>query len=77
MAELVHDPGREPDPKLAAFDDIFLKDSTGVRLHASLATKWPVTRVRKLAARVKVDTLVSVRASGPKSVGLPASGPPR
>ncbi len=41
-----------------------------VRLHASLATKWPATRSRKVAAGVKVDTLVSVRANGPKSLAL-------
>jgi hypothetical protein len=70
LGELAHEPGRELDPKLAAFEDIFLKDSTVVRLHASLATKWPATRSRKIAAGVKVDTLVSVRANGPKTLAL-------
>ena len=41
-----------------------------VRLHASLATKWPATRSRKVAAGVKVDTLVSVRSNGPKRLAL-------
>jgi putative transposase len=70
LGELAHEPGRELDPKLAAFEDIFIKDSTVVRLHASLATKWPATRSRKIAAGVKVDTLVSVRANGPKTLAL-------
>ena len=46
-----------------------------VRLHASLATKWPATRSRKVAAGVKVDTLVSVRANGPKSLALVGEEP--
>ncbi|MGI0129592.1 MAG: IS4 family transposase [Thermoplasmata archaeon] len=70
LAELAHEPGRELDPKLAAFDDLLLKDSSVVRLHASLATKWPATRSRKVAAGVKVDMLISVRANGPKSLAL-------
>jgi IS4 transposase len=41
-----------------------------VRLHASLATKWPATRSRKVADGAKIGTLVSVRANGPKSVAL-------
>lgn len=49
---------------------IVIKDPSVVRLHASLATKWPATRSRKVAAGVKVDTLVSVRANGPKSIAL-------
>jgi len=70
LSELAHEPGRELDPKLASFEDLLLKDSSLVRLHASLAKKWPATRSRKVAAGVKVDMLVSVRANGPKSVAL-------
>jgi putative transposase len=70
LGELAHEPGRELDPKLARFEDLLLKDSSVVRLHASLAKKWPATRSRKVAAGVKVDMLVSVRANGPKSVAL-------
>jgi putative transposase len=70
LAELAHEPGRELDPKLARFEDLLLKDSGVVRLHASLAKKWPATRSRKVAAGVKVDLLVSVRANGPKTVAL-------
>ncbi len=70
LAELAHEPGRELDPRLARFEDLLIKDSTVVRLHAALATKWPATRSRKVAAGVKVDVLVSVRANGPKTVAL-------
>ncbi|MGI0128926.1 MAG: IS4 family transposase [Thermoplasmata archaeon] len=70
LGELAHEPGRTLDPRLATFEDILVKDSTVVRLHASLATKWPATRSRKVAAGVKIDTLVSVRANGPKSLAL-------
>lgn len=70
MGELAHEPGRALDPRLARFEDLLIKDSTVVRLHAALATKWPVTRSRKVAAGVKVDVLVSVRANGPKTVAL-------
>jgi IS4 transposase len=75
LAELAHESGRELDPRLAAFEDIVIKDSSVVRLHASLATKWPATRSRKVAAGVKVDTLVSVRANGPKSLALVGEEP--
>ncbi|MCI4323344.1 MAG: IS4 family transposase [Thermoplasmata archaeon] len=71
IAQLPREPGRELDPRLRAFvQDVVIKDSSVVRLHASLATKWPATRSRKVAAGVKVDLLVSVCANGPKSVAL-------
>ena len=70
-AHLPQEPGRELDPRLKQFvQDVVIKDSSGVRLHASRATKFPATRSRKVAAGVKVDTLVSVCANGPKSVAL-------
>jgi putative transposase len=71
IAHLAEEPGRELDPRLKQFvQDVVIKDSSVVRLHASLATKFPATRSRKVAAGVKVDTLVSVCANGPKSVAL-------
>jgi putative transposase len=39
LSELVHESGRKLDPKLAAFEDIVIKDSSVVRLPASLATQ--------------------------------------
>ena len=47
-----------------------INDPTVVRLHASLATKFPATRSRKVAAGIKVDALLSVCANGPTSVAL-------
>jgi IS4 transposase len=71
IANLPQEPGRELNPRLKAFvQDVVIKDSSVVRLHASLATKFPATRSRKVAAGVKIDTLVSVVANGPKSVAL-------
>ncbi len=71
LAELPREPGRDLDPRLRQFvEDVVIKDSTVVRLHASLATKFPATRSRKVAAGVKVDALLSVCANGPKSVAL-------
>lgn len=71
IANLSHEPGRELDPRLKAIaEDVILKDSSVVRLHASLAKKFPATRSRGVAAGLKVDMLVSVRANGPKSLAL-------
>ncbi len=71
LANLPQEPGRELDPRLKRIaEDVVIKDSSVVRLHASLATKFPATRSRKVAAGVKVDILVSVCANGPKSVAL-------
>lgn len=71
LANLPQEPGRELDPRLKAIaDDVVIKDSSVVRLHASLATHFPATRSRTVAAGVKVDALVSVCANGPKSVAL-------
>lgn len=52
------------------FEDNLIRDSSVRRLHAKLATLWPVTRLKKVAAGVRVDTMVSVRAHGPKSLAL-------
>jgi putative transposase len=47
-----------------------MQDSNGVHLPSPLTKKFPVTRSRKLAAGLKGGPLVSVCASGPKSVAL-------
>jgi putative transposase len=72
LGELARESGRELDSRLTAFgiEDLLIKDTSVVRLHAALASKWPATRTRKVAAGVKVDLLVSVCANGPKTVGL-------
>ncbi len=56
--------------KLVSFKDVLIQDSTIVRLHETLAKKWPAARSRKVAAGVKVSLLVSAIADGPKRVAL-------
>ncbi len=71
LSNLAGEKGRDLDPRLKAFaQDVLIKDSSIVRLHASLAAKFPATRSRKVAAGLKIDTVVSICANGPKSVAL-------
>lgn len=63
-------PGRLLKEKLAGFKDLVIQDSTIVRLHESLAKKWPAARSRKVAAGVKVNVVVSAVADGPHSVKI-------
>jgi IS4 transposase len=70
LSQLRSAPGNRLSPKLARFEDILIQDSTVVRLYASLAAIYPPTRASSPTAGVKVATLVSVRANGPKRVEL-------
>ena len=54
--------------KLAKFKDVLIQDSTIIRLHKSLAKKFPAARSRTVAAGVKVGMLVSAVANSPKSI---------
>jgi len=56
--------------KLTKFKDVFIQDSTIIRLHKSLAKKWPAARSKTVAAGVKVGMLVSAMANSPKSIGI-------
>jgi putative transposase len=56
--------------KLAKFQDVLIQDSTIIRLHKSLAKKWPAARSKTVAAGVKVGMLVSAVANSPKSIGI-------
>lgn len=56
--------------KIAKFKDVLIQDSTIIRLHKSLAKKWPAARSKTVAAGVKVGMLVSAVANCPKSVGI-------
>jgi IS4 transposase len=47
-----------------------IQDSTIIRLHESLADKWPATRSKKVAAGVKVAFLTSAVANSPKSISI-------
>jgi hypothetical protein len=58
------------DDKLKRFKDLFIQDSTIIRLHESLTKIWPATRTKKVAAGVKVSCIISDVADGPKSVRI-------
>ena len=49
---------------------MLIQDSTIIRLHKSLAKKWPAARSKTVAAGVKVGMLVSAVANSPKSIGI-------
>lgn len=70
MSQMAEESNRELKEKLQRFDDIMIQDSTVIRVHESLSKKWPATRTRKVAAGVKVSTLISAVANGPKKITL-------
>jgi len=70
IEELAKDPGRKLSKKLKNFQDILIQDSTIVRLHSSLADKFPAVRTKTVAAGLKIGVLVSAVANGPKTVAL-------
>ena len=70
IEELAKEPGRKLSKKLDNFQDILIQDSTIVRLHSSLADKFPAARTRTVAAGVKIGVMVSAVANGPKTVAL-------
>ena len=70
LSQLRSAPGNRLSPKLDRFEDILIEDSTVVRLYASLAALYPPVRHSTPTAGVKVATLVSIRANGPKRVEL-------
>ena len=70
MEELAKEPGRKRSKKLENFKDVIIQDSTIVRLHSSLADKFPAARSRTVAAGVKVGVMVSAIVNGPKTIGL-------
>ncbi len=56
--------------KLDKFKDVLIQDSSIIRLHKSLAKKFPATRSTTVAAGVKVGMLVSAVANSPKSIAI-------
>jgi putative transposase len=70
MKQLAKESCRSLDAHLNCFLDVFIQDSTIIRLNKVLADKWPAARSRMVAAGVKVSVLVSARANGPKSVSI-------
>ncbi len=63
-------PGNQLGPKLAAFEEVLIQDSTIVRLSAALMTHFPATWASQPTAGAKIAALVRVRATGPKRVEL-------
>ena len=70
IEELAKEPGRKLSKKLENFQDVLIQDSTIVRLHSSLADKFPAARARTVTAGIKVGVMVSAVANGPKTVAL-------
>ena len=56
--------------KLKPFKDLIIQDSTIIRLHESLAEKWPAARSRRVAAGLKLSCVVSAVADSVKTVKL-------
>ncbi len=70
IEHMSQEPSRVLGKRLAIFRDVMIQDSTIIRLHESLAAKWPATRSRRVAAGVKVAFLTSAIANGPKSLSI-------
>ena len=70
IEQLALEQNRVLSEKLAKFKDVLIQDSTIIRLHKSLAKKWPAARSKTVAAGVKVGMLVSAVANSPKSIGI-------
>jgi len=70
LSQMADETNRTLGPKLDQFKDVVIQDSTVIRLHKALATRWPATRTKTVAAGVKVATLISVVANGPRTVAI-------
>lgn len=70
LQQTADDAARQLGEKLQRFRDVIIYDTTVIRLHASLAKRWPATRSRVVAAGIKVGLLISAVANGPKSVTI-------
>ena len=70
IEQLAQEQNKVLNDKLTNFKDVLIQDSTIIRLHKSLAKKWPAARSNTVAAGVKVGLLVSAVANSPKSIGI-------
>ena len=61
---------RRLSEKLSFIEDVLIQDNSIIRVHESLAKKFPAVRSRKVAAGIKVGLLVSAVANGPKKIGI-------
>jgi IS4 transposase len=70
IEQLAQEQNKVLNEKLTKFKDVLIQDSTIIRLHKSLAKKWPAARSKTVAAGVKVGLLVSAVANSPKSIEI-------
>ena len=70
IEHLAQEQNRILNEKIAKFKDVLIQDSTIIRLHEILAKKWPAARSRTVAAGIKVSSLVSAVADGPKRIAI-------
>jgi IS4 transposase len=70
IEQLAQEQNKVINEKLTKFKDVLIQDSTIIRLHKSLAKKWPAARSKTVAAGVKVGLLVSAVANSPKSIEI-------
>jgi putative transposase len=70
IEHISQEPSRILGKRLANFRDVMIQDSTIIRLHESLADKWPATRSKRVAAGVKVAFLTSAVANSPKRISI-------
>ncbi len=70
IEQLAREQNKVLNEKLTKFKDVLIQDSTIIRVHKSLAKKWPAARSKTVAAGVKVGLLVSAVANSPKSIGI-------
>jgi putative transposase len=54
----------------AAFQDVLVTDSTVIRLHDFLKTKWPACRTNHTLAALKAHVILSVASRGPSSIKI-------
>src|SRR5659263_249403 len=70
IEQLAQEQNKVLNEKLTNFKDVLIQDRTIVRLHKSLAKKWPAACSKTVAAGVKVGMLVSAVANVPQSIGI-------
>lgn len=76
LNQTANDAVRQLDEKVKIFKDILIKDSTIIRLHEVLASKWPAVRSRKVAAGIKVSLLISAIGNGVKNIRIKSERTP-
>ena len=70
MEQIAADAYLAVNSKLSVFKDLLIQDSSIIRVHKKLASKWPAVRTRKAAAGVKISLLISAVSDGVKRVAI-------